>query len=448
LEQLFQTPDSAALPDLLEALNDRDTGVRVGASKALSRLEDPDRLKALLKAASDAEPDVQRPAIAALKAFSREEVATALAPLLQSRDAGVRGQAAHTLQAVGWRPESRDEILWFWAAQGQFSRLTGYGAAAIPVLDRVIGSGPFSVCVGAIQALGYIADERAFRPLLAALRSSDISVCVAALGALGKIGNEKVIDSISGMLRNRNGQVRLAAVEALYEMRAVRSAPAVRPLLLDEKWEVRRAAAETLGRFSDSEAVESLTQTLQDADADVRETVAMSLGHLTDRRAIGPLVLALKDGTSGVRRIAAAALTRIDPGWSTCAEAQEALEELRPALEDDNADVRHFVGSVLAGLGKAPQRSKPPQPVPGPDDETTFVVRENRRKLALSLFMAIICDADRDLRQAAAESLGRIGDRRVEPALLRAAADQDASVRSAVSKALLVIQSKPSVAGV
>ena len=33
-----------------------------------------------------------------------------------------------------------------------------------------------------------------------------------------------------------------------------------------------------------------------------------------------------------------------------------------------------------------------------------------RRKLAVSLFVSLLCDVDRDLRQAAAEALGRLGN--------------------------------------
>jgi HEAT repeat protein len=61
---------------------------------------------------------------------------------------------------------------------------------------------------------------------------------------------------------------------------------------------------------------------------------------------------------------------------------------------------------------------------------------EKRRKLAVSLFLAILCDPDRDLRQAAAEALGRLGERRAEPALARTLRDPDAVVRSAAEQAL------------
>jgi HEAT repeat protein len=178
--------------------------------------------------------------------------------------------------------------------------------------------------------------------------------------------------------------------------------------------------------------VEALTQTLADKDADVREATAIALGSMSDRRAIGPLVLALKDATSGVRRIAAAALSRIDENWSSSPEARAAVEELKPALYDRDPNVRNFVGQLLVNLGAAE-----PESVPEPDvGDVSASSAEKRRKLAVSLFLAILCDQDRDLRQAAAEALGRLGERRAEPALVRALRDPDSTVQSAAQQAL------------
>jgi HEAT repeat protein len=57
----------------------------------------------------------------------------------------------------------------------------------------------------------------------------------------------------------------------------------------------------------------------------------------------------------------------------------------------------------------------------------------------VTLFLAILCDADRDLRQAAALALGNLGESRAVSALIRALADPDPSVRSAVEQALHVL---------
>jgi HEAT repeat protein len=446
VEQLCEKPDHGGLNTLREALTDSDPEVRRLAAVALGKLEGEERLDPLLAALRDRDPEVQKSAITALKKFSGPQVVTALRPLLRSSDGGVRGHAAHTLQLIGWRPESRDETLWFSVAQGQFGKVTAFGVAAIPVLEEVLSSGQFQSAVGAVQALGWIQDQRVLRPLLASLKSPDPAVCVAALGALARVGNEQVIEPVAAMARHKNAQVRLATVETLGDLRATGKMDIFRRLLSDEVWEVRKAAAETLGRFKDGSSVEALTRTLSDKDADVRETTAMSLGRLMDRRAIGPLVMALKDSASGVRRIAAATLARIDPAWSSSEEAKPGLEALKPALDDEDPEVRHFVGNLLGGLARTTSQPKPSASTYGEDDETAFLIREGRRKLALSLFTSILSDRDRDLRQAAAESLGRIADARAESALVRAAADEDAGVRIAASRSLSEIQKRGAAA--
>jgi HEAT repeat protein len=432
VERLCDDPHPHALGALREALNDEEAEVRRLATTALGKLEVEERIEPLLTAARDRDADVQKAAIQALKRTSDERVPAALVPLLRHANAGVRGCAAQVLEFVGWRPGTRDDEMWFLVAKGKCSQAATFGAAALVPLEMVLNSGPYSLCVAAVQALGEIEDQRVVRLLLKALKSNDAAVCAAAVDALARVGGLEASEPILGMLHHKNGHVRLAAVEALGSLGVAAAAAPLRALLEDPMWDVRRSAVETLGRLKDKKAVDPLTRTLADTDADVREATAIALGGLSDRRAIGPLVMALKDSTSGVRRIAAAALSRIDENWSATPEARAAAEELKPALYDRDPDVRHVVGQLLVSLG-AMEPEASAEPAAG---EVSASSVEKRRKLAVSLFLAILCDPDRDLRQAAAEALGRLGERRAEPALARTLRDPDAVVRSAAEQAL------------
>ena len=438
-ERLCDAPQPGALGLLRDALGDEDAEVRRLAATALGKLETEERIEPLLTAVRDRDADVQKAAMLALKRASDERVPAGLVPLLRHANAGVRACAAQVLEFLGWRPSTRDDEMWFLVAKGNCSRAATFGAAALVPLELVLNSGPYSLCVAAVQALGEIEDQRVIRLLLKALKANDAAVCAAAVDALAKVGGLEASEPIIGMLHHKNGHVRLAAVEALGSLGVAAAATPLRALLDDPLWDVRRSAVETLGRLKDKKAVEALARTLADNDADVREATAIALGGLSDRRAIGPLVLALKDATSGVRRIAAAALSRIDENWSTSAEARAAVEELKPALYDRDPDVRHFVGQLLVGLG-AVEPEASPEPAAA---ELSASALEKRRKLAVSLFLAILCDPDRDLRQAAAEALGRLGERRAEPALARAMRDPDAVVRSAAGQALHALGEAP-----
>jgi HEAT repeat protein len=436
VEGLCNAPRPRALGVLSAALEDEDAEVRLLAATALGKLEDEGRLDPLLAALRDADADVVKAAIPGLKRTSDERVPTALLPLLRHANAGVRGCAAQCLESVGWRPSKRDDEMWFAVAKGQCSRAASFGPAALLPLEMVLNSGPYSLCVSAVKGLAEIGDQRAVRPLLKALKSEDAAVCAAAVDALATIGGPEVTQPILDSLRHKNGHVRLAAVEALGSLGILAAAEPLRALLADPLWDVRRAVVETLGRLKDGQAVEALTHTLTDKDEDVREATAITLGGLSDRRAIGPLVLALKDTTSSVRRIAAAALSRIDENWSVSPEARAAVEDLKPSLYDRDPDVRRFVGQLLVSLG-AVEPEVGADPVPEAMSASSL---EKRRKLAVSLFLAILCDRDRDLRQAAADALGRLAERRAEPALARALRDSDTAVRAAAERALQAIK--------
>ncbi len=437
-EQLCETPSPRALGALTAALSDEDVEVRRLAATALGKIEDEGRIEPLLTALRDRDADVQKAAVQALKKTSNDRVVTALVPLLRHPNAGVRGSAAQTLDAAGWRPSKREEEIWYLVAKGQCSRAATFGAAALLPLEMVVNSGPYSLGVSAVQALGEIDDRRVLRPLLKALKSGDAAVCVAAVDALSRVGGPEVVDPITEMLRHKNGQVRLSAVEAIGTLGITAAIETLRTLLADPLWDVRRAVVETLGKLKDSRAVEALSKTLLDGDSDVREAAAIALGNFHDRRAIGPLVHALKDSTSGVRRIAAAALTRIDGNWSSSPEARAAAEDLKPALYDRDPDVRHFVGQLLVSLGAMESEAAPGAQVTE-SSEPSEASMEKRRKLAVSLFLAVLCDPDRDLRQAAAEALGRLGERRAETGLVRALQDNDPDVRLATEQALQAI---------
>lgn len=429
LEELCRKPNERALRVLAAMLHDADSEVRRLAVIALAKLEQEQRFEPLTEALKDRDAGVLQAAAAALKKAPGERPIAALVPLLKHLDTGVRGQVAQTLELLGWRPGTRDQEIWFRVAKGQLFQAAGFGVAAVPALESVVLSGASSLGASAVEALGHIGDQSVMRPLLQALRSPDPAICIAAVSALTRLEAQEAIPLILNLLRNRNPQVRVVSVESLGRLHAVQAVEELCGLLRDPAWEVRREAAETVGRLRDCRAVESLTAALGDTDADVREAVVIALGALGDSRAIGPLVLALKDPTSGVRRIAAATLARLDTDWSSLPEARAAAEELKPALHDNDPGVRHFVGHLLAAMNAV--ASAPPPPVTG-----SVLEPAQRRKLAVTCFLRVLSDPDRDLRLAAVQALGRLAGEGARAGLVRARNDFDPGVRAAAEDAL------------
>jgi HEAT repeat protein len=432
VEKLRQMPQSGAFDLLRTAAKDPDPEVRRLAIVALGRRDEESRVEPLLAATRDRNPEVLKAAISALRRSPNDIVRKELVPFLRSDDLAVRTVTAQTLDTLQWRPDNREDEIWFFVGKAQFSQVVPFGSAAVPALEKTLTCGQTSLAVKAIEALSQIRDPRVYQLLTEALKSSDSGICATAADILGRDGNPSAEPHLAEILHHHNPQVRATVAEALGRLRAISSIETLSSLLNDPVWEVRREAAQALGRAPDARSLEKLSKTLNDEDPDVREASAIALGNVGDARAIRPLVLALKDSASGVRRIAAAALSRIDANWSNTPEARAAVEELKNSLSDEDSNVRHFVNQLFVGLGALPAESFSPRQ----DSFNASALAAKRRKLAVGLLEAILCDSDRDLRQAAAEALGRIGETRSRSALTRLRSDPDSGVRSAVEQAL------------
>jgi len=434
VDRLARSGDAQAISCLAVALDDPDTSIRSQAAAALCKAEDDAAVDQLLRCLRDRAPEVIKAALPGLRRFPDLRTPNAVAPLLRHSDSAVRSMAAQLLDQLGWQPAHREDEIWFLTAMNHYARAATFGAAALPAIEAGLTAVAYGSRIAAVEALGQIHDSKAVRPLVAALKTADPGVCIAAIDSLCRREDGDAANNILPALKHAHPQVRASAVEALGRMRAQAAFEPILSRLEDPVWEVRKQATEALGRLRDSRALEALGARLEkDPDHDVREAAAVSLGSVGDRQGIGLLVLALKDSASGVRRLAAASLSRIDTNWSSSPEARAAAEKLKASLQDRDPAVRALVNQVLINLGVTePSRS------PRTEEETSEVETSpaKRRKLAVSLLLAVLCDGDRDLRQASAEALGELGDERAGPALLRAKADDDAGVRASAEMAL------------
>jgi HEAT repeat protein len=441
VQELIRDPDPRALSALASAtLSDPEPEVRRLAATALGRLSHTGRYEPLLKALQDSDPEVIKAAMPGLRRASDERVVRGLVPLLKHQDFSVRTSAARTIDTIRWVPQNHEERLWFQIAKGWYDRAAGSGVEAIGPLDLTVRTGPLSAAVRAVGALGLISDPSAVKLLRAALKSEEVAVQIAAADALGKVGGGEAVEALTGCLQSPKTQVRVVSVQALGVLRAQEVTVPICKLLRDKEWEVRQEAAVALGRLGNPEACEPLAATLGDEDADVREAAAVALGRIGDRRAVGPLILCLKDEVASVRRIAAAGLARIDPDWVSLPETRDAAEQLKYAIQEAEPAVRFFVAQLLVDLGELG-----PDAIAGltPEDHLASPAIK-RKRMATNLFISLLEDSDRDIRQAAAESLGRLGGDRARQALTRTASDPDGDVAAAIQMALQALGSETS----
>ncbi len=429
-ERLAAEPDLRALDALATAAQDKDTAVRVAVMGALGAMMHERATDLLLRALNDPQAEVRQAAIVKLKDIGGEKVQAALAAALRDDDPIVRGRAARLLDGTPWHPLDAEDEVWLAIARGKLSQAAAHGSVAIKPLESVFQNGPYNLQMGAIEALGTIPDERVFKVLGRALKSPDHTVCLAAIFALMNAGGPGMERELSPLLKHKDHRIRVAAIECIARLDPQQKADVLRGLLRDPEWDVRSAAAGALSRVNDPDTVEALIAALQDVSADVRTVAATSLGRIGDRRAIGPLALALKDSDTNVRKMASGSLTQIDTHWAKSDAARAVAPQLRNALNSGDWFIRRAATLALEQMGEL--KTEASAEVTG-----EIATPARRRQQALvTVFEELLRDADADLRLAAAESLGRIGDIRARSSLMTAMTDADEAVRRAASEAV------------
>src|SRR6185436_5436779 len=114
---------------------------------------------------------------------------------------------------------------------------------------------------------------------------------------------------------------------------------------------------------------------------------------------------------------------------------QVSVTELKAALKDKEYWVRQSAAEVLAQIGARHHYASSQTMVTHP--------AHHKRLATVEILLETLDDHDPDLRLAAAEALGRVGDHRAREALTTALQDLEASVRKAAASALGALQPAP-----
>ncbi len=429
LEGLVSTADSSAVDTLLEAIHDEDLQVRLAAVKGLATMKDARAAKPLIAALRDRKAEIRAAACAALRHFGDTSVLDMMVVLLDDDDHAVRWQAANALNALGWKPANNREMMLRAVAIGKHEDAAAEGAKAVDILARALGDNATPRRHAAAVALGKTGDPRAVKPLEQALRDEDSSVRVSAIEALAHLGNAQSCTLLLSLLKDRNHLVRAAAVETLGRLGDDRVIDIIASALLkDENWDVRKLSVEALARIKSDRATQLLWQALKDADHDIRSSAAQSLGQIPDPRSIPQLVLSLKDENSSVRQAAKASLRQIDRQWEISPGAESVLAELEASVSDKEYWVAQSAADTLAKINDVRQRAKEAESIHDPGQQ--------KLDASIRILVDTLGDFDRDLRQAAAEALGRIKDFRVITPLVNALDDGDTWVGRSAALAL------------
>lgn len=295
-----------------------------------------------------------------------------------------------------------------------------------------------SVRLGAAKALGEFGDSRAVEPLIVVLRDSDVYVRKNVVEALGRLGDSRAVKPLITALKDSdrdygcsNGECEKIA-EALVEI----GIGAVEPLIAaftNSNENVRKRIVDVLVKIDKTRAVELLMASLKEGkispsisgalvnigefavgpliglfkesklDANIRKEVSAILGNIGSP-ALKPLVAALNDSNNSVRVAVAWLLNSIGDA--------SAVGPLFGLLRDSNNEVRLAAFGSLIGISL---RMK---------NEASFLQ-------SMDMLITALKNNNKDVRRAAVQMLGILGDKRaIDPLLASFEEDDDDEVRA------------------
>jgi len=260
------------------------------------------------------------------------------------------------ISRAGVEPEALATVLgWLEgpAPARALTRLLASPAARAAVIEALVASGSrvidglleqleaedLDVRQAAVVVLGRIGDPRATLPLVAALRDEELTLPV--LEALGRIADARAFDTLMRLLGHADARVRRAAVAACRALDDPRTPSRAMALLADGDPRVREAAVRLLSPQNEDPAVEALDVACRDASDLVRCAALERLVVLDPARARDRLLEGLHAPSARVRAAAARGLGRL-PGTA---------QALVATLDDADPWVRYFAVRALARQG-------------------------------------------------------------------------------------------------
>jgi HEAT repeat protein len=250
--------DTAAMAVVTEAAKSGDKNVRLVAIESLDRAGDPSTLPVLLKDATDNDPDIAQPSLAAVVRLPGGDVDADLLDRLKNSS----GRMRQTLIAVAGKRGIEK---------------------ALPLIVRSVGDPDADIRAAAIQALTALGGDNEVAELAQALEKSENS------------GESAHIESVLVTLSARSG---------------AKCVPALRTLMQSAEPEKRKAALPALAAAGGSDALAVVASATDDKDPSVQEEAVRTLSTWPnawpeDEAVTGPLLHTAKTDSNSSHEILA-----------------------------------------------------------------------------------------------------------------------------------------------
>lgn len=340
-------------------------------------------------------------------------------------------------------------------------------AAPLPLPDLSVAAhnGDAHVRAGAVFALGDMAkhDPQAWPILLAELADGDAIVRIDAVAQFAKAPPSDaatLVPKLRALLRDKSPDTRMAALQAIQNLgpKAKDATPDIALMLADSEQDIRWQAAGALGAIGPSarDALGNLHAGLNASDHGLRQQAAFAIARIdpNDRAAVPALIEGLGPDSVDV----GAALQSIAAMGPDAQASLPALAHLltvgrRPSgasdeITSDDA-VRKEVAKMIGKVGGANAVSALSNAL----THDNFVeVRAaavaslealgDESAPAIPVLVETLHDEDRDIRDTAADTLGKLG-KLATPALIAALKSKDLYTREGAVAALAKIHPLP-----
>jgi HEAT repeat protein/TPR repeat protein len=353
---------SLAVVPLIESLTDPNSYWRAAAVTTLGKIGDPrcaDQLISLLK---DESNQVRQCSIEALGEIADVRAMEPLIDLLQSLMPSAAQRQNTALDSTVVKSKfSEHDLLEF--RDSIFTSLEKLGWQ--PGLDYVgasywVWKHDWDVCV----EIGSLA----IQPLREVLMNPDTDIVVGAVGALGGIADENSIELLIGVLSHSSSEVRKRAILALSKIQDERVLPTLVQCFRDSDKGVRDAVLSTLLSLDRDKAVDMLVRTLSDISPELCEQAVEELGRIEGESAVAGLLVALEHSSGTIRMTAAGILDGLgwkpDPDevgarywiakgdWNKCGEIGTAgLMPVLELLNDSGTTNREAIIGLVGKIG-------------------------------------------------------------------------------------------------
>ncbi|MBI2808461.1 MAG: HEAT repeat domain-containing protein [Planctomycetes bacterium] len=354
-----------AVPQLRDALKDKNTVVRVKAAEALWKINStsPKTLLPILTQAlkdKDATARAAAPAVIALLGAKAKPALPALRQALKDPKGDVKLSVVTALGDLG--PVARDsvaDLLALVADKDYFllepfvgAALGNLGEGAVPVLAKALVDDSLPKRRVAAYALGSMGPPAApaVGELAVAMKSDDIATRRAAAHALGRIGPvaRASVSPLENALADQDALVRIEAAVAVWRITGQpKHVPTLVKLLGDKSVGVRDSALQAIAilKAGAGKAVDPVARLLGDKELRIRAIITLGAIGPAARKVKGPLTKLLDDKDSEIQLRAAFSL------WQITGDAKPSLKVMNETLSTEEQYSQSII--LLGEMGAA-----------------------------------------------------------------------------------------------